>query len=91
MFRPYMWAIFRLCLDYRISYTGMRGSFYGSSGGGGGRDLIIPVGTMAPGFIRRVTISSFVVPLFFKVCTTLMLGIQYKYNSSARIIVKVQT
>ena len=42
---------------------------------GGGRDLIITVGTMAPGFIRRTTISSFVVPLFFKVGTTLMLGI----------------
>jgi len=33
-------------------------SSWGSSGGGGGtgRDLVIPVGTMVPGFIRR-TIS----------------------------------
>jgi len=35
-------------------------------GGGGGRDLIITVGTMVPGFIRRVTVSSFVVSLFKK-------------------------
>jgi len=37
MFRPYMWAIFRLRLDSRISYTGMRGAFMGSPGGGGSR------------------------------------------------------
>jgi len=33
MFRPYMWAIFRLRLDYRISYTGMGGAFLGGGGG----------------------------------------------------------
>ena len=46
--------------DFRISYTGMCGVFLGSSGGGvgAGRDLIITVGTMAPGFIRRTTINS---------------------------------
>ena len=52
-----------------MSYIGMRGAFLGSSGGGGGgagRDLIITVGTMVPGFIRRVTVSSFVVSLFKK-------------------------
>ena len=51
-------------------------------GGGVGRDLIITVGTMVPGFIRRTTMSSFVVPFFLKVGTTLMLGIQYKYANS---------
>ena len=56
MFWPYMW----LWLDYRTSYTGMCGAFLGSSGGGC-RDLIITVGTMVPGFIRWITISSFIV------------------------------
>ena len=37
----------------------------------GGRDPIIPVDTMTPGFITRSTISS----ALFKVGTTLMLGI----------------
>jgi len=35
-------------------------------GEGAVRDLMITVGTMVPGFIRRVTVSSFVVPLFSK-------------------------
>jgi len=42
-------------------------SVLGEVGGrGAGRDLIITEGTMGPGFIRRVTVSSFVVPLFSK-------------------------
>jgi len=40
-----------------------------------GRDLIIRMGAMAPGFPRWTTISGFVVPFFLKVGTTLMLGI----------------
>jgi len=35
MFRPYIWAIFRLLLDFRISYTGMCGAFLGVLGEGG--------------------------------------------------------
>jgi len=37
-----------------------------SGGGGGGRDLIIRMGAMAPGFPRWTTISGFVVPFFSK-------------------------
>jgi len=37
MFRPYMWAIFRLWLDFRISYTGMCGESLGSLRGEVGR------------------------------------------------------
>jgi len=47
---------------------------WGVLGEGPGRDLIITVGTMAPGFFRWTTISSFVVPFFLKVGTTVMLG-----------------
>jgi len=39
----------------------VHGEFWGK---GAGRDLIITVGAMVRGFIRQVTISSFVVPLF---------------------------
>jgi len=42
---------------------GVLGAFWGR---GAGRDLIIKVGTMAPGFFRWTTISSFVVPFFSK-------------------------
>ena len=48
----------------------MCGAFLGSSGGrGAGRYLVVTVGTMLLGFIRRTTISSYVVPLFPKVDT----------------------
>jgi len=56
---------------YRNAWS-VLGEFWGR--GGAVRDLIITVGTMVPGLIRRTTISSFVVPLFFKVGTTLKLG-----------------
>ena len=52
------------------------GEFWGR---GAGRDLIITVGTMAPGFSRWTTSSSLKCP-FLKVGTTLMLGIKYKYK-----------
>ena len=54
-----------------------------SGGRGRGRDLIITVGTMAPGFIRRVTVSSFVVPFFSKWVQLLCLG----YNISTTIMI----
>ena len=43
MFRPYMWTIFRLWLDFWISYTGMRGVVWE-----GGWNVIIPMGTIVP-------------------------------------------
>jgi len=53
---------------YRNAWS-VLGGFWGE---GAGRDLIITVGTMVQGsfFSRRTTISSFVVPFFFKVGTT---------------------
>jgi len=54
---------------YRSAW-GVLGEFWGR---GGGRDLIITVGAMAPGLFRWTTISSYVVPLFPKVGTTLTL------------------
>ena len=57
---------------YRNAWN-VLGEFWGR---GSGRDLIITVGAMAPGFIKQTTVSSFVVPFFpLKVGTTLMLGI----------------
>jgi len=56
---------------YRNAW-GVLGEFWGR---GAGRDLIIKVGAMVPGFFRWTNISSFVVPFFFKVGTTLTLGI----------------
>jgi len=54
----------------------MCGAYLGSSeGGGAGRDLIITVGAMAPGFPRWTTISGFCSALSLKVGSTLMLGI----------------
>jgi len=45
---------------YRNAWS-LLGEFWGR---GAGRDLIITVGAMAPGFFRWITIRSFVVPLF---------------------------
>ena len=64
------------------------GRSWGVLGEGASRDLIMTVGIMTPGYIRRVTISGFVVPLFQSGCycyarnisATLMLGLQYKYK-----------
>jgi len=53
-----------LRLDLRISYTGMREEFLGSSGGGGGPRSHYNSGYHGPGFSRWTTISSFVVPFF---------------------------
>ena len=64
---------------------------WGVLGEGGGSRSHYNSGYDGPGSIKRTAISRFVVLLFFKVGITLMLGIQYKYNSYARIIIYVQT
>ena len=57
MFRPYMWAIFRLRFNLQISYTSCVGRFVWGLGGwvdGGekGRDLVVSImGTVTPGYI----------------------------------------
>jgi hypothetical protein len=50
MFRPYMWAIFRLrFFNLQVSYTRCVVRL-----GGGGRDLVVSiVGTMTPGCYSR--------------------------------------
>jgi len=49
MFRPYMWAIFRLKFNLQISYT----RCVGRLGGYEGRDLVVSiVGTMTPGYYK---------------------------------------
>ena len=54
-------------------------SVLGEFWGEGGSRSHYSSGYRGPGFIGLIAISSYVVPLFFKVGTTLMLGIQYKY------------
>ena len=46
MFRPYMWAIFRLRINLQIRYTRSVGVFFGGGGGVGvcERDLVSIVG-----------------------------------------------
>jgi len=63
MFRPYMWAIFRLRSNYSRAAIQECGVYFGGIGGwvgegrGGGRDLVPVVDTMTWGYYKLIIIS----------------------------------
>jgi len=69
MFRPYMWAIFRLWFNLQSSYTRCAGCSFRVLGvGWGDRDLVVSlVGIMTYSYYKRINISC--------LCTYLMLWI----------------
>jgi hypothetical protein len=70
MFRPYIWAIFRLWLDFRSSYTRCMGCSFRLVGvGWGERDLIVTlVGTMTYSYYKWINISCLCIYLMLWIC-----------------------
>jgi len=84
MFRPYMWAIFRLRFNFSgATIQDVGGVWVGWGEGGGGRDLVVPVAdTMTWGCYKWIIISF--------LCTLVKVGF-YSYAKGVLLLVTLVT